>query len=74
MGQCRRWSREEDIFLKEYGDISEDEIAVDKVVSSIIEIYMSINDASSSGISKDVVDSINDGRLYESARSLVEWY
>ena len=71
---CNLEDREKEIFLKEYGIIKDDEIIIDKVFSVILTLIMSINNSSLSFLDREVVDCISNGKLYEWARSLVEWY
>lgn len=66
--------REKEIFINEYGKISEDEIMIDRVVDCIINLYFASNLQKLPLCHKKYLDEICSEELVLIARSVVEWY
>lgn len=62
------------LFMKEYGNISEDEKIIDFVVSCVIKLYKMCVAGEFPGADNRVIKYLNDNQLLKNAQSLVEWY
>ena len=62
------------VFMDTYGDIKEDEIIIDYVVSNVEKLYLASKDSVFPDWAKDSLATVVDGTLLEYAKNLVEWY
>ena len=63
-----------DDFIKQIGDFTYTDELVDYIVTSVIELYLYASNKNSYGNIGDYIESVSNGRLLESCKSLVEWY
>lgn len=61
-------------FMENYGEVKEDEIIVDYVVSNVERLYLASKESHFPDYAKDSLASVADGTLLEYAKNLVEWY
>jgi len=62
------------LFFNKYGEIKEDEKIIGFVVSCVIGLYFATLDDKYCEKIKDVLENINNGKLLEFVRCLVNWY
>lgn len=63
-----------EIFIDEYGKISDDEIIINYVVNSVVKLYLATKEKVLPFWVKGVLEDINNDKLYQSAFCLVNWY
>ena len=66
--------KQKDIFIGEYGKISDDEMIINYVVNSVVKLYLATKEKILPVWVKGVLEDINNDKLYQSAFCLVNWY
>lgn len=61
-------------FLKAYGEVSKDELIIGKVVGCVINLYLASKEKRFPSWGRKSLEMVNDGKLLELAKILVEWY
>lgn len=62
------------VFIKNYGKINEDEIAVDNFLSTYLKLYFAAEESVFPSCARKEIDSLYDGKFLKCVKSLVEWY
>ena len=62
------------IFMQEYGTVSDDEIIINEVVGTVISLYFATKEKIFPLWGKKYLEKINDKKILETAKAVVNWY
>jgi len=66
--------KSKELFMSEYGTVSNEEFVVDYVVSSVVELFLATKETFFPEWIKSTLEGIHNGELLKQSKCLVEWY